>query len=59
MQRTMRHAKCALSLSSQYSRALATNAADIGEIGVICGAPDSTFKRKVPPVQPTGFFIEP
>ena len=47
MQRALRKAGDATNLGIVCRRMFATSAADIGEIGVISGAPDHTFKRKV------------
>lgn len=47
MQRAFREVRNASSLGIVCKRMFATSAADIGEIGVISGAPDHTFKRKV------------
>ena len=43
----VRNARGACSVTSICQRHFATAAADIGEIGIISGAPSNTFKRKV------------
>ena len=47
MQGALRNARAACNLGIMCNRQFATAAADIGEIGIISGAPDHTFKRKV------------
>ena len=48
MHRLLRSASEAERLGAVCRRCYATSAADIGEIGIISGAPDYIFKRKVP-----------
>lgn len=47
MYRLLRRSNEVQTLVGVCRRCFATSAADIGEIGVISGAPDHTFKRKV------------